>query len=61
MNCKCGGHTTDKKVIRNKVTAGEYAHCGFCGRIMWLSISDELKEELKGERETAKTISASIA
>ena len=48
MQCSCGGETLDRKVIRDKKLAGEYARCPNCGRILWLWKSEELKQEIAG-------------
>jgi len=36
MQCKCGGATSDHKVIKDKAVVGSYAQCVACGRIHWL-------------------------
>ena len=46
MNCKCGGSTSDHKVIRNKEPVGMYAQCTSCGRVSWLWKNKELVDEL---------------
>ena len=45
MECKCGGSTVDREVVRSKQLAGEYRLCVACGRIQWLYQSEELKKE----------------
>ncbi len=51
MQCSCGSETVDKKVIRDKKTAGEYAECVKCGRILWRWKTEELEMELKEHNE----------
>jgi hypothetical protein len=46
MQCSCGGSTIDRKVIRDKKTAGEYMYCQSCGRVTWLFQTNQLKKEL---------------
>lgn len=43
MECKCGGSTVDKIVVRDSKPAGEFKECTACGRIMWLWKSDKLE------------------
>lgn len=45
MECKCGGSTVDREVVRNKQVAGEYRICTACGRIQWLWKSERLIKE----------------
>lgn len=35
MECKCGGQTTDRQVIRAGKRVGWYAKCTACARIHW--------------------------
>jgi hypothetical protein len=32
MECKCGGETTERQIVRNKNVVCEYQHCKGCGR-----------------------------
>ena len=47
MQCKCGGETVDRVVIRKGEKAGEYAICNGCKRICWIWKSDDLSEEIE--------------
>lgn len=46
MQCPCGGMTIDREVVRKKVVVGLFAECKECGRIQWLRLTPELKEEI---------------
>jgi hypothetical protein len=46
MECKCGGVTVDRQVVRKKKVAGEHAVCTACGRISWRWRTKELEDEL---------------
>ena len=35
MECKCGGSTIDRNVVKDKTVVGSYAKCNACGRIHW--------------------------
>ena len=48
MQCSCGGHTTDRQVVMDKVIEGRYDCCTSCGRIHWSMKSDKLKQKLLG-------------
>ena len=48
MECKCGGVTVDRMVIRNKQPAGEFARCTACGLVSWLWKTEALKSERLG-------------
>lgn len=46
MECKCGGITTDRTVVRNGEPAGEYVRCTACGRTTWRWMTPDLEGEL---------------
>lgn len=49
MQCKCGGSTKDKRVVRNKRVVSEYAECESCGRVhVWWS--NDVRTDNAGDR-----------
>lgn len=44
MQCKCGGMTSDHKVVRDKETVGEYARCTSCGYVSWIWKHDDYEK-----------------
>ena len=47
MQCSCGSHTTEHKVVREKKLAGLFDQCRACGRIHWVFRTEALKAEHK--------------
>lgn len=49
MQCKCGGSTKDKRVVKNKRVVSEYAECESCGRVhVWWS--NDVRTDNAGDR-----------